>query len=343
MPVGTMATVKTLGQEDLETLDARIILANTYHLALRPGVDLMQSAGGLHSFMGWKRAILTDSGGYQVNSLAELNQITDEGVTFQSHIDGSKHFFSPREVTRIQHVLGPDIMMAFDECTAYPSSYEYALAAGERTLRWAAECLDVYDATDRQSAWGSPQALFGIVQGSVYPDLRERFTRETVAMGFPGYAIGGTCVGEPKAETWKVVEAVVAGLPDEAPHYLMGSGLPEDLVDGVSRGIDMFDCVIPTRNARNGTVFTRQGRMNLRNARFADDFTPIDSECECLTCRRYTRAYLRHLIRCNEILGLRLATVHSLHTFLELMREMRVAIVEGRFAKWREGFKAIAD
>jgi len=338
MPVGTLATVKTLDQNDLEVLDARIILGNTYHLYLRPGIERMRKAGGLHRFMAWERAILTDSGGYQVNSLADLNTITDEGVVFQSHIDGSKHLFTPPDVVGFQHVLGPDIMMAFDECTPFPATREYALGAGERSLRWAGECLDAYDKLDRKSAWGDPQALFGIVQGSVYPDLRERFTRETVAMGFPGYAVGGTCVGESKADTWKAVETVVTGLPTDAPHYMMGSGPPEDLVEGVGLGIDMFDCVIPTRNARNGSVFTRKGKMNLRNARFAEDFAPIDSECSCPTCRRYTRAYLRHLIQCNEILGLRLATIHSVHTFLEMMRQMRASILAGAFAEWRRDF-----
>ena len=338
MPVGTQGTVKTLGQQDLRDLGARIILGNTYHLYLRPGADLIAEAGGLHRFMGWERAILTDSGGFQVKSLSALNKITEDGVLFQSHIDGSRHMFTPDRVVRIEHAIGADVMMAFDECTSYPCTKTYAQDAGERTLRWAAQCMETYDALGRKSASGHTQALFGIVQGSTYRDLRERFADETVAMGFPGYAVGGTCVGEPKADTWEAVETVVNRLPADAPHYMMGSGPPEDLVDGVMRGIDMFDCVMPTRNARNGTVFTGSGKLTLRNARFARDFAPIDEGCDCYTCRNYTRAYIRHLLHVDEILGLRLATIHSVHFYLQLMREMREAILEGRFGPWRKGF-----
>ena len=338
MPVGTRGTVKTLGQQDLRDLDARIILGNTYHLYLRTGADLIADSGGLHGFMGWDRAILTDSGGFQVNSLADLNRITDEGVLFQSHIDGSRHLFTPEKVIQIEHALGADVIMAFDECTSYPCTRAYAQEAGERTLRWAAQCLGAYDASGRRSHSGHPQALFGIVQGSTYRDLRVRFADETVAMGFPGYAVGGTCVGEPKEATWEAVETVVERLPAGAPHYMMGSGPPEDLVDGVMRGIDMFDCVMPTRNARNGTVFTRRGKMSLRSARYARDFSPIDPCCACYTCRNYTRAYIRHLLHVNEILGLRLATVHSLHFYLQLMRDMRKAIMTGGFSAWRKAF-----
>ena len=338
MPVGTQGTVKTLGQQDLRDLDARIILGNTYHLYLRPGDDLIAEAGGLHRFMGWERAILTDSGGFQVNSLSALNKITEDGVLFQSHIDGSRHMFTPDRVVRIEHAIGADVMMAFDECTPYLCTRAYAQEAGERTLRWAAQCMETYDALGRKSASGYAQALFGIVQGSTYRDLRERFTDETVAMGFSGYAVGGTCVGEPKADTWEAVETVVSRLPADAPHYMMGSGPPEDLVDGVMRGIDMFDCVMPTRNARNGTVFTRSGKLTIRNARFARDFAPMDESCDCYTCRNYTRAYIRHLFHVDEILGLRLATLHSLHFYLQLMREMREAIIDGRFGTWRKAF-----
>ncbi|MCZ6632365.1 MAG: tRNA guanosine(34) transglycosylase Tgt [bacterium] len=338
MPVGTQGTVKTLSQQDLRDLDARIILGNTYHLYLRPGEDLIAEAGGLHTFMGWERAILTDSGGFQVNSLADLNKISEEGVLFKSHIDGSKHLFTPETVIRIEHVLGPDVMMAFDECTPYPSSREYAQEAGERTLRWAKQCLDAYDGYARKSLAGHGQALFGIVQGSTFQDLRIRFTEETVKMGFPGYAVGGTCVGETKADTWEAVETVVEHLPEEAPHYMMGSGTPEDLVDGVMRGIDMFDCVMPTRNARNGMVFTRDGKMTIRAARFARDFEPMDATCSCYACQNYTRAYIRHLHHVKELLGLRLSTIHNVHFYLNLMREMRKAIVEGRFLAWRKAF-----
>ena len=338
MPVGTQGTVKTLGQQDLRDLDARIILGNTYHLYLRPGMDLMREAGGLHAFMNWDRAILTDSGGFQVHSLSDLNKITEEGVTFQSHIDGSKHLFTPEKVIEIEHILGPDILMVFDECTSYPSTHEYAKEAGERTLRWARQCLDTYDRLERKSFAGHTQALFGIVQGSTHKDLRERFTAETVAMDFPGYAVGGTCVGEPKADTWEAIETVVSGLPADRPHYMMGTGTPEDLADGVMRGIDMFDCVMPTRNARNGTVFTRLGKLSIRSARHARQFEPIDSECECYTCQNYTRAYIRHLHQTKEVLGLRLSTIHNLHFYLNLMQQMRQAIIAGSFVTWRKTF-----
>ncbi len=338
MPVGTQGTVKTLGQQDLRDLDARIILGNAYHLYLRPGADLIAEAGGLHRFMNWERAILTDSGGFQVNSLAALNRVTEEGVLFQSHIDGSRHLFTPEGVIQIEQAIGADIVMAFDECTAYPSTRAYAQEVGERTLRWLARCMEAYDVLGRKSLSGHTQALFGIVQGSTYRDLRVRFAEETAAMGFPGYAVGGTGVGEPKEATWEAVETVVERLPADAPHYLMGCGPPEDLVDGVMCGIDMFDCVMPTRNARNGTVFTRQGKMNLRNAQYARDFSPIDLSCACHTCQNYTRAYIRHLFHVNEILGLRLATIHSLHFYFQLMREMREAILAGKFVAWRTGF-----
>ena len=340
MPVGTQGSVKTLSQQDLRDLDARIILGNTYHLYLRPGSDLIGEAGGLHQFINWDQAILTDSGGFQVNSLAELNKITEEGVLFQSHVDGSRHLFSPEKVIEIQHVLGPDVMMAFDECTVYPCSLEYAQEAGERTLRWAALCKNKYEAFDHKALAGHEQALFGIVQGSTYKDLRIRFADETVELGFPGYAIGGTCVGESKEETWEAVETVVDRLPVESPHYMMGTGTPEDLVDGVKRGIDMFDCVMPTRNARNGSAFTRNGKLNIRSARYIRDFGPIDENCTCSTCSQYSRAYIRHLHHAKEISGLRLTTIHNVHFYLNLMHEMRTAIIEGQFCSWRAGFLA---
>ncbi len=340
MPVGTQATVKTLDQEDLRTLDARIILGNTYHLYLRPGADVIAQAGGLHRFMAWDRAILTDSGGFQVHSLADLNKISEAGVEFQSHIDGSRHLFTPEKVIEIEQAIGADIVMAFDECTTYPTSYEYARESGERTLRWLARCREAHQRGNCRSLAGHEQALFGIVQGSTYDDLRVRFTEETVAMGFFGYAVGGTGVGEPKPATWEAVEAVTERLPADAPRYLMGCGPPEDLLEAVSRGIDMFDCVMPTRNARNGTVFTRSGKMNLRNARFSRDFTPIDPDCSCATCRNHSRAYLRHLLKVDEVLGLRLATIHSLHFYLETMADMRISIVEGRFTSWKDSYLA---
>ncbi len=338
MPVGTQGTVKTLSQRELRDLDARIILGNTYHLYLRPGMDLMREAGGLHAFMNWDRAMLTDSGGFQVHSLADLNKITEDGVVFQSHIDGSKHLFTPEKVIEIEHVLGADIAMAFDECTPYPSSRDDAKAAGERTLRWARQCLDAYEKYGRKSLSGRAQALFGIVQGSTYRDLRQRFTEEMVVLNFPGYAIGGTCVGEPKAETWEAISTVVSGLPADRPHYMMGSGTPEDLIQGVTRGIDMFDCVMPTRNARNGTVFTQRGKLSIRAARHAREFEPLDSGCACYACQNYTRAYIRHLHHTREILGLRLSTIHNVHFYLNLMRQMRNAIIAGEFARWQTTF-----
>lgn len=338
MPVGTRGTVKTLGQQDLRDLDARIILGNAYHLYLKPGADLISEAGGLHGFMNWDRAILTDSGGYQLSSLAGLNRITEEGVLFQSHIDGSRHLFTAERVIGIEREIGADVIMMFDECTLFPCDYDYAKASGERTLRWGGRCLDAFSASAGRSSTGREQVLFGIVQGSTYPDLRARFADETVAMGFWGYAVGGTGMGEPGPDTWQAVDTVVERLPAASPHYLMGHGTPGDLVEGVSRGIDMFDCVIPTRNARNGAVFSRTGRMNLRNAKYARDFGPIDADCACYACRNYSRAYLRHLVHAKEILGLRLLTLHSLHFYLSTMREMRNAILERRFARWKDSF-----
>jgi queuine tRNA-ribosyltransferase len=336
MPVGTRATVKTLSQEDLESLDARIILGNTYHLYLRPGAEFIAETGGLHGFMGWDRAILTDSGGYQVRSLADLNKITEEGVVFQSHIDGSKHLFTPESVIRTQHLLGPDVMMIFDECNEFPCTEEYARESGERTLRWTEQCMKTYDSLGRRSVVGHEQALFGIVQGSIYPNLRERFADATVAMDFPGYAVGGTCMGEDKDDTWRAIESVVERLPVEKPRYMMGSGPPEDLVDGVTRGIDMFDCVIPTRNARNGSVFAPEGRLTIRNAKFKHDQSPLSPDCPLIN--RYSRAYVRHLFQANETLGLRIASIASIDYFLSLMREMRSSIIAGTFAGWRATF-----
>ena len=338
MPVGTQGTVKTLSQRELRELDARIILGNTYHLYLRPGMALMAEAGGLHEFMNWDRAILTDSGGFQVHSLAALNKITEDGVVFQSHIDGSKHLFTPEKVIEIEHRLGADIAMVFDECTSYPCSREDAKAAGERTLRWARQCLDAHDGYGRTALAGHAQALFGIVQGSTYRDLRVRFAEETVALNFSGYAIGGTCVGEPKEMTWEAVATVEAHLPADRPRYMMGSGTPEDLIHGAQRGIDMFDCVMPTRNARNGTLFTRRGKLSIRAARHAREFEPIDPDCACYACQNYTRAYIRHLHHTREILGLRLATIHNVHFYLQLMRQMRQAIIAGDFAHWQTTF-----
>ncbi len=338
MPVGTQAVVKTLSQQDLEELGAQLLLANAYHLYLRPGPELVARAGGLHGFMGWKRSLLTDSGGFQVFSLAGLARIEEEGVHFQSHLDGSRHLFTPEKVMEIEHCLGADIIMAFDECTPYPCTPQYASDSMELTLRWASRCAARH--AQLQQEQEVPQALFGIVQGSVYPELRARCARELAQLDLPGYAIGGLGVGEPRRQMLEMIEATLPLLPASRPRYLMGVGLPSDLVAAVGKGIDMFDCVIPTRNARNATAFTSQGRVRLRNAGLAADFGPLDPECSCATCRHYSRAYLRHLFQTSEILGMRLATWHNLHFFLGLMRRMRQAILEGCFAQWQAGFLA---
>jgi queuine tRNA-ribosyltransferase len=335
MPVGTQATVKTLSQQDLESLGAKIILGNTYHLYLRPGHQLVARAGGLHRFMNWSGSILTDSGGFQVFSLAHMNQVTEEGVLFQSHLDGSRHLFTPELAMDIQRDLGADIVMAFDECTAYPCTQEQACRSMEMTLRWTERCIDRFgDAAGPET----PQALFGIVQGSVYPALRARCARALASLKLPGYAIGGLAVGEPRQHLFEMIDVTLPHLPSNTPRYLMGVGRPNDLVQAVAAGIDMFDCVVPTRNARNGTAFTRHGRLRLKNADLAEDQNPLDPECSCPTCQNYGRAYIRHLFQTNEMLGMRLATVHNLHFYLELMRQMRAAIIDGRHQSWQEEF-----
>jgi len=330
MPVGTQATVKAMTPEELEQIGAQIILSNTYHLYLRPGHELIAEAGGLHKFMGWKKPILTDSGGFQVFSLGDLRKITEEGVEFRSHLDGSKHFLSPEKAIEIENALGADIIMAFDECAPYPCTHEYAQKSLERTTRWAKRCQEAHQR--------EKQALFGIVQGGVYRDLREQSAREIVELDFPGYAIGGLSVGEPKEIMHEVLDYTVPLLPENKPRYLMGVGAPQDLIEGVRRGIDMFDCVLATRVARNGTMFTSQGRVVIKNARYARDFTPLDTECDCYTCRNYSKAYLRHLFKAEEILGLRLATIHNLHFLLNLMKNIRQAITEDRFAVYAQEF-----
>ncbi|NLC07837.1 MAG: tRNA guanosine(34) transglycosylase Tgt [Syntrophomonadaceae bacterium] len=330
MPVGTQATVKTMTPDEVAGLGARIILSNTYHLYLRPGADIIQEAGGLHRFMNWPGIILTDSGGFQVFSLGELRKIEEEGVTFRSHLDGSTHFLSPEKSIQIQMSLGADIIMAFDECTPYPCSYEYAKASLERTTRWARRCQAVHTRSD--------QALFGIVQGGVFPKLREQSAHELVELDFPGYGIGGLSVGEPKPLMYEMLECTVPLLPQHRPRYLMGVGSPDCLVEGVSRGIDMFDCVLPTRIARNGTAMTSRGKLVIRNAIYARDFQPIDPECSCYTCQNYTRAYIRHLLKANEVLALRLMTTHNLFYLLNLMQQMRDALNENRFPAFRKNF-----
>jgi queuine tRNA-ribosyltransferase len=335
MPVGTQATVKTMSQQELADIGAHIILGNTYHLYLRPGPALVHDAGGLHRFMGWDGAILTDSGGFQVFSLNDLRKITEEGVSFRSHIDGSTHLFTPEKVMQIEHDLGADIIMAFDECIPYPSEREYVIKSCEMTLRWAERCRVEHERLNDGS-----HALFGITQGGVHEDIRESVARRLVAMDFPGYAIGGLAVGEPKPHMMEMIEITTAILPREKPRYLMGVGFPDDIVEGVTRGVDMFDCVMPTRNARNGTVFTKSGKLVLKNAHQAREFRPIDDTCGCPACRNYTRAYIRHLFQTGEILAPRLATMHSIYFYLETMRDMRRAIIEDRFPEWRNTFLA---
>jgi len=333
MPVGTQATVKTLSPEDLEAIGAQIILSNTYHLFLRPGHELIRDFGGLHGFMNWTRPVLTDSGGFQVFSLADLRKVTDEGVTFQSHIDGgAKHFITPEYAVEIQEALGADIIMAFDECIPYPATRDYAQESLERTHRWAKRCRDAKK--------GTGQALFGIVQGGMYADLREHSARTLVDIGFDGYAIGGLSVGETKPLMYEMLEATVPHLPQDQPRYLMGVGTPEDLVEGVDRGIDMFDCVMPTRNARNGTFFTSFGKLSIRNSRYERDREPLDPACNCYTCRNFTRAYLRHLFNAGEVLALRLGTIHNLYFYLNLMGEIRASIEQDRFKEFKKEFLA---
>jgi len=339
MPVGTQATVKTLAPDDLDAAGVSMILANAYHLYLRPGADLLRRAGGIHRFMSWGGSVLTDSGGFQVFSMADLNRITDEGVRFQSHLDGSGHLFTPESVMALEIDLGADVIMCFDQCTSYPCTHAYAEAATDRTLHWARRCVRTFDELKRRPEEADrPQALFGIVQGSTFTDLRTRCARELAELEFPGYAVGGLSVGEPKSAMEEMLHVSLEPLPGEKPRYLMGVGFPDDLVMGVSLGIDMFDCVMPTRNARNGTVFTRRGKLVVKNAEYQTDFRPIDPECDCPACGGFSRAYLRHLFQAGEILGPRLATLHSVFFYQWLMRKMRLAILENRFYDWKQEF-----
>jgi len=332
MPVGTQATVKAVSPDELKAMGASIVLSNTYHLYLRPGADLVAEAGGLHKFMKWDGGILTDSGGFQVFSLGPLRKITEEGVSFRSHIDGSKHFLSPEKAIEVQMALGADIIMAFDECVPYPAEFEYARASTERTTRWAERCQKAHTRKD--------QALFGIVQGGMYKDLRTKSAQDLVKMDFPGYAVGGLSVGEPKQLMYEMLEHTVPQLPHNKPRYLMGVGTPDCLVEGVMHGIDMFDCVFPTRVARNGTAMTSKGRLVVKNAQYARDFRPIDADCDCYTCRNFSRAYVRHLLKTEEIFGLRLTTIHNLHFLIHFMKKMRQAILDDRFLAFRQEFWA---
>jgi len=331
MPVGTQATVKGMSPEELKQIDAQIILSNTYHLYMRPKESIIKEAGGLHSFMGWDRPVLTDSGGFQVFSLSDLRDIKEEGVTFKSHIDGSKHFISPEKAIEIQNDLGADIIMAFDECIPYPCEHDYAKKSLERTTRWARRCKEAHKDTDKQ-------ALFGIVQGGIFKDLREQSARELLELDFPGYAIGGLSVGEPAQDMYDMLDCTVPLLPEEKPRYLMGVGSPDYLIEGSIRGIDMFDCVLPTRIGRNGTVLTSSGKLIVRDAKYSRDFSPMDPECDCYACRNFTRAYIRHLLKANEVLGIRLTTWHNLRFLLKLMQNVRLAIEEDRLGDFRNEF-----
>jgi queuine tRNA-ribosyltransferase len=333
MPVGTQGSVKAVEPRELVELGAQIILGNTYHLYLRPGCGILEQAGGLHRFAAWDRPILTDSGGYQVFSLSDLRGIDDDGVVFNSHIDGSSHRFTPENVIDIQRSLGSDIMMVLDECAPFPCEEDYAEKSHRLTLRWAERCRMRLQGTSPR--YGHEQALFGIVQGSTYTHLREQSARALVGMDFDGYAIGGLSVGEPAETMYGMTEVCTAILPSAKPRYLMGVGTPENILESIARGVDMFDCVMPTRNGRNAMVFTRNGRMNLRNARYATDFSPIDADCVCYACRTFTRAYLRHLAKSREILALQLASIHNLAFYLWLVREARSAILRNCFASWK--------
>jgi len=332
MPVGTQATVKSMTPEELkEDVKAQIILSNTYHLYLRPGSKLIREAGGLHKFMNWDRAILTDSGGFQVFSLGDLRKITEEGVEFKSHLDGSRHFLTPEKVMEIENDLGSDIMMAFDECVEYPATYEYTKQSMERTTRWAKRCKEAHKNTENQG-------LFGIVQGGMYKDLREQSAKELVELDFPGYAVGGLSVGEPKELMCDILEFTTQFLPVNKPRYLMGVGTPDYLIEAVLRGIDMCDCVLPTRIARNGTAMTSHGKVVVRNATYERDWTRLDPECDCYTCKNYTKAYIRHLIKTNEILGVRLLSIHNLRFLTNLMERVRIEIENDNLLKFKEDF-----
>ena len=331
MPVGTLATVKSIAPEELEEMGASIILSNTYHLWLRPGEDIVEEAGGLHKFMNWDKGILTDSGGFQVFSLSDMRRIEGEGVHFRNHLNGSKMFLSPEKAINIQNKLGPDIMMSFDECPPFDESYDYVKKSVARTSRWAERGLKAHANPDRQG-------LFGIIQGAGFKDLREQSARDLVAMDFPGYSIGGLSVGEPKAEMNRVLEFTTPLIPENKPRYLMGVGTPDSFFDGVINGVDMFDCVLPTRIARNGTCMTHKGRLVVKNAKYERDFGPIDDQCNCYTCRNYSRAYIRHLFKSDETFGLRLTSYHNLYFLLEVMRNIRQAILDDNLLEYREAF-----
>ncbi|MBL0387480.1 tRNA guanosine(34) transglycosylase Tgt [Tumebacillus sp. ITR2] len=331
MPVGTLATVKTLSPEELKDNGAQIILSNTYHLWLRPGHDIVKEAGGLHKFMNWDRPILTDSGGFQVFSLSDLRKITEEGVHFRNHLNGEKLFLSPEKAIEIENDLGADIIMAFDECPPYPADRQYLKDSLERTTRWAKRCKEAH-------ARPHDQALFGIIQGGMDRELRKQSAEELLELDFPGYAVGGLSVGEPKDIMNEVLEFTTPLMPKDKPRYLMGVGSPDDLFEGVIRGIDMFDCVLPTRIARNGTCLTSVGKVVVRNATYQRDFGPLDPNCDCYTCKNYSRAYIRHLIKCDEVFGIRLTSIHNVHFLIKMMEDIRKAIEEDRLLDLKKSF-----
>ncbi len=335
MPVGTQGTVKAVNQHYLaEDIEAQIVLSNTYHLYLRPGTEILEKAGGLHKFMSWEKPILTDSGGYQVFSLSDLRKLKTDGVEFKSHLDGSKHFFTPEKVVNIQRSVGSDIMMVLDECTPYPCEYEYAVKSVKLTSDWAKLNKQAFE--DSQPLYGHKQFLFGIIQGSVYKDLREKSAKDLIEIGFDGYAIGGLAVGEPAETMYEITDFTTDLMPQDQPRYLMGVGRPENILESIERGIDMFDCVMPTRNARNSNLFTSGGVLSMRNAKYKDDFSAIDENCSCYACRNFTKAYLRHLFIANEILALELASIHNLHFYLDLVKEARARIINGSFSEWKK-------
>ncbi|MBI2418598.1 MAG: tRNA guanosine(34) transglycosylase Tgt [Ignavibacteriales bacterium] len=334
MPVGTQGTVKAVNQDFLaKDINADVILGNTYHLYLRPGTEILEKAGGLHRFMNWNRAILTDSGGFQVFSLSDLRKLKPDGVEFRSHLDGSKHFFTPEKVIGIQRSIGSDIMMPLDECTPFPCEYLYAKKSQELTSAWAVKNREAFEKS--VPLYGHGQMLFGIVQGSVYKDLREKSAHDLMALDFGGYSIGGLAVGEPAETMYEITDFLTGILPQNKPRYLMGVGRPENLLESIERGVDMFDCVMPTRNARNAYLFTWKGILSMRNAKYKDDFVPVDDSCSCYTCKNFSRAYLRHLFVAGEILALELASIHNLHFYLELVRAARKHILEGSYINWK--------
>lgn len=340
MPVGTQGTVKAVNQNILENnIRAEIVLSNTYHLYLRPGTEILEQAGGLHQFMNWSKPILTDSGGFQIYSLSDLRKLKEDGVEFRSHLDGSKHFFTPQKVIEVQRSIGSDIIMPLDECTPYPCEFEYANRSKDLTSRWAVLNQTAFENT--KPLYGYNQFLFGIIQGSIYKELREASAKDLVKINFDGYAIGGLAVGEPVEQMYELVNFTTDFMPDNKPRYLMGVGRPENILEAISFGVDMFDCVMPTRNARNAYLFTSNGIVSMRNAAYKNDFNVLDDNCDCYTCKNYSRAYLRHLFNAKEILALELASIHNLTFYMNLVREARSRIIDGSFIEWKKNFSKI--